>query len=93
MVTYVVVNRREKAEFEKKWQIPFGYGSESCIVKASLMEAVEVIDKAAGNSIYTISDYYIERWESGNHQVIFDSGFDNDLSDILYDYQESYSRY
>ena len=67
MVTYFVVNLEEKAKFEKKFQVPFGYYAIPFFqTEEGAISYVENLREAKRN--HTV----VEKWENGNMEVVYE---------------------
>jgi hypothetical protein len=71
MITYFVVNEKERNEFEMKFQVPYGYNvcphfqTEECAI--GYVDTLTMMHK--GNQLI------VEKWENGNCKVIYRSGW------------------
>lgn len=66
MKTYFVMNEKERTDFEKKFQVPYGYYA--CPYFQTEDGAVGYVE----NSPQRIRDYLIvEKWESGEKEIIY----------------------
>lgn len=67
MVTYFVVNVEEKARFERKFQVPFGYYATPFFqTEEGAIGYVENLPEAKRNN--TI----VEKWENGTREVVYE---------------------
>lgn len=93
MVTYIVVNEKARAEFEKRWQIPYGYGSSSCKITNSMDKALGYLEEI--KSSLFVEEFCIERCECGFCEVVFEGRWLKEkkerkgISIALYDYWKS----
>jgi len=67
-VRYAVVNHKEKEEFEKKWQMPYGYNNSPKIC-FNQDEAIRWINQNLGPN--ERKSYVVERHKSGKIDVVW----------------------
>ena len=67
---YVIVNDLERTEFEKRWQMPYGYGK--CLIFTDSRDAINVLeDHAANNPQIDTSEYIIEKITSEGREFYY----------------------
>jgi hypothetical protein len=66
MVSYVIVDEVARAEFEKYFQLPYGYSQ--CIIFDTFKDAYEIVD---GYHPTLKKRMIIERWESGEREIVY----------------------
>ena len=65
---YAVVNHQEKVEFEKKWELPYGYNNcpKICF---SQQEAIQWLKQNLGPN--EMKDYVVERHNAGKCEIVW----------------------
>lgn len=66
MVQYVIVNEREKIEFEKRYQLPFGYAT--AVISTELKEAINFLNTVL---VKDKNDYIIEKVDCGIAEIVY----------------------
>jgi len=66
MIQYAIVNEKERIEFEKKYQLPYGYAK--AVISNNLQWSIKVLNNIS--SKYK-SDYIIERIDCGVSDIIY----------------------
>ena len=67
MPRYVVINEIDRDDFERKWQIPYGYGE--CEVHLDLEDAINELE-----TYYSSSDWIVEEVTDDGRQVVYRGG-------------------
>lgn len=62
---YVIINERERDEFEKEWQLPFGY--DGCFITFEFADAIDQIKRFA----YDYSGCSIERIDEHGREIVY----------------------
>jgi len=68
MITYIVVDKVEREEFEKAFQVPYGYGC--CEIYTDFNEALGFFDDLPSEHLCRF--FIIEKWENGQKEVVFE---------------------
>jgi hypothetical protein len=66
MIQYVIVNEREKIEFEKRYQLPYGYAN--AVISSSLKGAINFLNTVF---VQDKQDYIIEKVDCGVVEIVY----------------------
>lgn len=64
---YVVINEIDRNEFEKKWEIPFGYGE--CDIHITFEDAIDELE-----AYYGSSEWIVEKISENGRETIYRGG-------------------
>lgn len=74
MMKYVIVDIEKRMEFEKNYQMSFGYGALKDFIFDSFSDAVEIYSKLHDSLVPSDADnLVIERHTAGSVDMVYDS--------------------
>lgn len=66
---FVIINDKKRTEFEKKWQMPFGYSESENDIYFSLQDAIKKYNKYI--TYYYTRDFVIEKVNNEGRQIVY----------------------
>jgi hypothetical protein len=66
---YVIINQIVKSDFEKIYQLPYGYGN--TIIYYNLNDAIKQLEEFKKRHKISVDGYVIEKHESGYVEIVY----------------------
>ena len=68
---YAVVNQYERDEFEKEWQLPYGYGGEDFFVCTNPRMAIKMLHVKCENLIVRSDEWIVEKISEEGRELYY----------------------